>query len=130
MICIPNIGAQAVKTSLLLKQSPIPFPTRTHTQMHRIHRPGFPCSFLGNLAESVIPEVRDERLASLLLEGPAAVIELCDEDNSGGVEYYEWLEVPDEPTHSPRKLASLHHRHLSVHSQSPLSSSFAKPCDQ
>eukprot|EP00037_Helgoeca_nana_P027627 m.317623 g.317623 ORF g.317623 m.317623 type:complete len:566 (-) comp27558_c1_seq4:2926-4623(-) len=49
-------------------------------------------TFLGRVAEHLIPKPDDFRLNNVMLEGPQAVLELCDTDGDGSVEYYEWLE--------------------------------------
>lgn len=47
-------------------------------------------TFLGRLAEGLIPQPDDFRLNNVMLEGPNAVLQLCDTDGDGDVEYYEW----------------------------------------
>jgi hypothetical protein len=50
-------------------------------------------TFLGRVAEYVIPQPDDFRLNDVMLEGPQSVLELCDTDGDGDVEYYEWYVV-------------------------------------
>jgi hypothetical protein len=47
-------------------------------------------TFLGRVAEHLIPKPDDFRLSNVMLEGPQSVLELCDTDGDGSVEYYEW----------------------------------------
>jgi len=49
-------------------------------------------TFLGRVAEGIIPQPDDFRLNNVMLEGPKAILELCDTDGDGDVEYYEWFE--------------------------------------